>query len=190
MTLFLAGMAVFFGLHIYSAFRSREEGADIRKKMGSAKFMTVYSVISLAGFVAMVIGFGQARPGAILYSPPSWGVHVNMLFTLVALIAFVASQMPAGHIKKKLKHPMLVSIKLWALGHLLSNGETASVILFGAFLAYAVLDRIAVKRRGDLGAVNAVAKPMWDVAAVLIGLVIYGAFVMKLHGVLIGVPVI
>ena len=190
MTLFISGLVIFFGVHLFSAFRSRAEGADLRKKWGDAKFMGLISLISIVGFVLIVFGFGQARPSAVLYTPPSWGVHVNMLLMLLALIALTASQVPAGHIKKRLKHPMLVSIKLWALGHLLSNGELVSVLLFGAFLTYAVIDRIAVKRRGDMGAVDAVANPKWDMVAIFFGLAIYAAFVMKLHAVLIGVPVI
>lgn len=190
MTLFIAGIIIFFGVHFYSAFRSRKEGADLRKAWGDAKFMGVISLISIVGFVLMIIGFGQARPSAVLYTSPGWGVHANMVLMLFALIALIASQIPAGHIKKRLKHPMLVSIKLWALGHLLSNGELISVLLFGAFLAYAVIDRIAVKRRGDMGAVNAEAKLMWDIVAICVGLIIYAAFVVKLHALLMGVPVI
>lgn len=190
MTVFIAGLIIFFSVHFYAAFRSRKAGRDLRKKWGDAKFMGIVSILSIVGFVLLIMGFGQARPSAVLYTPPSWGVHVNMLLMVLALIALVASQVPAGHIKIRLKHPMLVSIKLWALGHLISNGELVSVMLFGAFLAYAVVDRIAVKRRGDMGATNTVAKPMWDLVAVTVGLGIYAAFVMKLHVWLIGVPII
>lgn len=190
MTLFIAGLLIFFGVHFYSTFRSRDDGNDLRQKWGDAKFMGLISVISIVGFVLIIIGFGQARPSAILYTPPSWGVHVNMLLMLLALIALIASQIPAGHIKKRLKHPMLVSIKLWALGHLLSNGELISVLLFGVFLSYAVIDRIAVKRRGDMGPINIVANPMWDMVAIFVGLAVYAAFVVKLHALLIGVPVV
>lgn len=190
MTLFISGLVLFFGLHLYSNFRSRETGRDLRKKLGEPRFMGLYSVAALAGFALIIIGFGATRPSAALYQPPIWGVHVNMLLMIFALIALIASQIPAGHIKAKLKHPMLVAVKLWALGHLLSNGELNSVILFTAFLAYAVLNRITVKRRGDTGPSGANVSAKWDVVAVIGGFAVYGLFVTKLHALLIGVPII
>ena len=65
---------------------------------------------------------------------------------LPAFIFIVAAYVP-GQIKEKLKHPFLVAIKTWALAHLIANGDLASIILFGSFLAYAVYDRITLKRR-------------------------------------------
>ncbi|HBN94351.1 MAG TPA: NnrU family protein, partial [Hyphomonas sp.] len=92
---------------------------------------------------------------------------------------------------KALKHPMLVAVKLWALGHLLANGEWNSIILFGSFLAYAVIDRIAVKKRGDNGPPGDVAvSNMGDIGALVIGTGVYVAFVFHLHQWLIGVPVV
>ena len=189
MNIFLLGLVIFFIPHLYSAFRSREEGRDRRKNMGENKYMGLYSVVALIGFVLMIKGFGDMRPSQVLYEAPSWGFHANTLLTPIALILFIASQFPAGHIKKRLKHPMLVSIKLWALGHLLSNGELNSVILFGAFLAFAVIDRIRVKRRGDMGAANAVATAKWDVIAVILGVSVTVLFVFYAHPKWIGVPV-
>lgn len=190
MTIFLIGLALFFGVHLYITFRNRAPDRDLRLKWGEAKYKGLISVVSIVGFICLVIGFGQARPSAALYTAPAWGTHVNMALMLFALIALLASQMPAGQIKMHLKHPMLVAIKLWAVGHLLSNGELVSVLLFGSFLAYAVIDRIALKRRGDMGPVGVVANPKWDVIAVLVGLALYVAFVLKLHIWLIGVPVV
>lgn len=190
MTLFIAGLVIFFGLHLFTSFRSRVPEQDIRKKWGEAKYMGLYSVISLIGFVLIVMGYGDMRPSTVLYTPPMWGAHINLLLMALALILFTASQMPAGHIKKTLKHPMLVSIKIWAIGHLLANGELNSVLLFGVFLAYAVISRIKAKRRGDMGAANAVPRPMWDLIAVFVGLGLYAAFALGLHGTLIGVDII
>ncbi len=190
MMLFLIGLVIFFGLHLYSALRSREPGKDIRTKMGQAKFMGLYSVAALGGFALIVTGYGAMRPSAILYTPPAWGAHLNLLLMMIALVMLMASQFPAGYIKNTLKHPMLIAVKIWALGHLLSNGELNSVLLFGAFLAYAVISRIAAKRRGDLGAANTVPSVKWDAAAVFVGLAVYSAFALKLHVLLIGVNII
>ena len=187
--LFLAGLALFFVPHFYTSFRSRAEGQDIRRKWGEAKYMGLYSLVSLAGFVLIIIGFGATRPSPVLFEAPLWGQHLNLILSSLALILIIASQFPAGHIKQKLKHPMLVGIKLWALGHLLSNGELNSVILFGLFLAYAVIDRIAVKRRGDFGPVGVKADAKFDILSLVIGGAVVLAFIVFVHPKWIGVPV-
>ena len=190
MTLFIAGLVIFFGTHLFSAIRSREPGKDLKQKLGYGPYMGLYSLVSIAGFVLICMGFGATRGAGMVYIAPDWGRHVNYALMVPALILLVASQMPAGHIKKLAKHPMLVAVKLWALGHLLSNGELNSVILFGAFLAYAVFDRIMVKRRGDTGpGPDIVAKPMFDVIAVVVGLVAYVAIAHYLHPILFGVAI-
>ena len=189
MTYLLAGLVLFFGPHLFSAFRSRAPGSDLRTKMGYGPYMGLYSLLTIAGFVLIIYGYGAMRPSAVIWVPPVWLKHVNMLFQLLALPIIVAAYMPAGHIKKTLKHPMLVAVKLWALGHLLANGELNSIILFGSFLAYGVIDRIAVKKRGDNGP-PADLKPnvMGDVLSVVVGLGVYAAIAFWLHPILFGVP--
>lgn len=188
MTLFILGLVVFFGLHIYSAVRSRDPEKDLRKRFGEGPYMGLYSVVSLIGFVMIIYGFGATRGAGILYVPPTWMAHINLVLTIPALILLVASQVPAGHIKKVSKHPMLVAIKLWAVGHLLANGELNSVLLFGSFLAYAIFDRIMVKRRGDNGpAPDLALKPAMDVISIVVGLGVWAALAFWLHPILFGV---
>lgn len=191
MTIYLAGLVIFFGLHLYSALRSRAPGSDIKEKMGYGPFMGLYSLVSIVGFVLIIYGYGATRGAGIIYTPPTWLAHINLVLTLPAMILLVASQVPAGRIKKATKHPMLVAIKLWALGHLLANGELNSVLLFGSFLAYAIFDRIMVKRRGDNGPGPDVAlNPTMDVIAVLGGVGVWAAIAMWLHPILFGVVAI
>lgn len=188
MTLFLIGLAVFFGLHIYSGLRSREPERDIKQRLGYGPFMGVYSLISIIGFVMIVYGFGATRGAGVLYTPPTGLAHINLVLTIPAMILLVASQVPAGHIKKATKHPMLLAIKLWALGHLLANDELNSVLLFGSFLAYAVFDRIMVKRRGDMGpGADVTVNPAMDGVAVIGGLGLWAAIALWLHPILFGV---
>lgn len=190
MTIFIAGLALFFGLHIFSAVRSRGAGSDLKVKLGYGPFMGLYSLISLIGFGLIIYGFGAARGAGILYSPPTWMAHINLVLTIPALILLVASQVPAGRIKKATKHPMLLAIKLWAFGHLLANGELNSVILFGSFLAYAVFDRIMVKRRGDTGpGPDTALNPMMDIVSIIVGIAAWAAIVLWLHPILFGVAV-
>jgi uncharacterized membrane protein len=191
MAILIAGIVVFFVVHLFSAVRSRAPDRDLRQKLGVGPYMGIYSLISLVGFGMIAYGYGAARPATILYTPPSWGAHVNLVLMLPALILLVAAQLPTGHMKKAVRHPMLVGVKIWAVGHLLANGDLASLILFLCFLAYAVFDRIMVKRRGDFGpGPDATTSVGADIAAVLIGSAVYVGFVLWLHEWLIGVPVI
>mgnify|MGYP003650320748 CR=1 FL=1 len=186
----ILGLVIFFGAHLFTTFRSREPGKDIKAKLGYGPYMGLYSLVSIAGFVLICWGFGATRDAGSLYMAPSWGRHVNLALMLPSLILLVASQLPTGAIKKAVKHPMLVAVKLWAFGHLLANGELNSVILFGSFLAYAVIDRIAVKKRGDNGpARDAAVSVMSDVGAVVIGGGLYVAILMWLHPILFGVAI-
>ena len=188
MTLLIAGLVIFFGIHLFSTFRSRESGKDIRARIGYGPYMGLYSLVSLAGFVMIVYGFGPARSAGILYAAPSWGQHANWALMVPALILLVASQIPAGHIKRVSKHPMLLAVKLWAVGHLLANGEVNSVLLFGAFLGYSVLSRIMAKRRGDNGpGPDAKISPMMDLIAVMVGIGVWAAIAIWLHPILFGV---
>ncbi len=188
MTYLVLGLVIFFGTHLFSAYRSREPGKDLRKKMGEGPYMGLYSLVSIAGFALIVWGFGAARPAQILYTPPAYLAHINLLLMAIAMILLAAAYLPTGRIKKAVKHPMLAAVKVWAFGHLLANGELNSVVLFGSFLAYAVLDRIAVKKRGDNGpGPDAAVNGMGDAGAVVVGLGAYAAILLWLHPVLFGV---
>ena len=153
--------------------------------------MGLFSLLSLAGLCLIIIGFDQTRGLASLYTPPAWAGIATLVLMWPALILLVASQMPTGLIRKMTRHPMLVAVKLWAFGHLLANGELNSVLLFGSFLAFAIIDRILVKRRGDHGPDPSLpSRPFIDVLAVLLGSGIWAGFILWWHPVLFGVPAI
>ncbi|MBN4055749.1 NnrU family protein [bacterium AH-315-J23] len=182
----IIGVIVFFATHLYSSFRSRAPGRDIKVRLGMMKYMGLYSIFSGAGFVLILWGYGLARPSASVYTPPDWGVHVNMAFMLPALILLLAAYGPRGYIKQMVKHPMLLSIMFWSVGHLLANGELNSVILFGSFLVYAIIDRFAVNGRVfPVKKITIIA----DLYAVIVGTAVYYLFVKHLHELTIGVPV-
>jgi len=123
-----------------------------------------------------------------VWSPPSFMRHITVGLMLFAVIFAVAAFIPS-HIKTRLKHPMLASIKTWALAHLLSNGDLGSILLFGGFLAWGVYARIAAKRRGDLGPKSAPAGWFNDVLVIALGVVVYLALGYAFHPAVIGVPV-
>jgi uncharacterized membrane protein len=180
------GLVIFLGVHSI-----RILAPDLRDRMvasmGASPWKIVYSLASLVGFALIVGGYAQARlEPVLLYNPPLWLRHVAALIMLPVFPLLVAAYLP-GRIKTAVKHPMLVATKAWAVAHLLVNGMLADVLLFGGFLAWAVLDRISVGKRPQ----SAVAKPTatWrnDIIAVVVGLVLYVFFVKWAHMHLIGV---
>lgn len=190
MLAFFAGLLVFFGTHYFTTFRSRDENS-LAARMGPGPYKGLYALLTGAGFVAMIWGYAMLKPWIPLAAPPFWTRHITMLLMLPAMILIVAAYMPpAGFIKKAAKHPMLAAIKLWALAHLISNWDVASIILFGAFLIYGVVDRIALKRRGDVGFANIKPNVLGDLLSIAVGLALYLLLVYELHYMLIGVDVL
>jgi len=181
MALFLIGLILFLGFHLV-----RVVAPGVRQgliaSMGVNGFRAAYSIATLLSLGLLIYGFGLARQETgVLYDPPVGLRHLTLLLMLIASIVLAAGFLPAGYI----------AIKIWALAHLLANGETVQVILFTAFLAWAVLLRISYKRRLRNGEITERAYKSWiyDVAAVVAGLAVYGLFFARLHLLLIGVPV-
>jgi uncharacterized membrane protein len=189
MLLMILGLVLFLGVHS-TRIVAPETRARFIAERGEGIWKGLYTVASIIGFVILVWGYGQARATApILYTPPVWMSHITLLLMVPAMILLVASQGPAGRIKAAVKHPMLLAVKIWALAHLLANGDLASLILFLAFLAWAIADRISEKKRLRAGITQPVVavSSRADAIAVVGGLILYGLFVWRLHLWLIGV---
>ena len=185
MGLLITGLVIFLGIHSIAIFapslRSR-----LLQTLGEGGWKGVYSVISLIGFVMIVHGFGLARQTPnVLYTPPHWMRHVTFFLMLPVFPLLLAAYLP-GRIKSATKHPMLAAVKFWALAHLLSNGTLADVVLFGGFLAWAVMDRISLKRRTQVLR-TAPAGRFNDPIAVILGLALYVFFILWAHLHLFGV---
>ncbi len=188
MPLLILGLVLFLGMHsvhmLAPGFRDR-----VVARIGLWPWKGLYSLVSIAGFVLIVIGFGMAHMDShLLYAPPPWLKHLNALFTLIAFVLFAAAYVPRNHLKAKIGHPMLAGVKLWALGHLLAIGFERDVVLFGAFLVWAVAD-FAVSRGRDraAGIVYPAGTAVGDVLAVVIGVAAWAIFAFLLHLRLIGV---
>ena len=182
---FLGGLIIFLGIHSV-----RIVAPQVRERFVShwneGRWKAAYSLVSVLALIWMVSGYTDAKIAlGTWWVPPVWTKHLAVLLMLPAFIALVAAYVPSK-IKARLKHPMLVGVKVWALAHLLANGMGVHVVLFGAFLAWAVMDRIAVKRRG---VPDPVAPSSWtgDLAAVGIGMGLWLAFLFGLHELLFGV---
>jgi uncharacterized membrane protein len=188
MTWLVLGLILFLGMHsvriVADSWRSARVAA-----LGLNSWKAIYSVVSVIGFVLIVWGYGAARAApVVLYAPPVWTRHVAALLTIPAFILLIAAYVPGTRIKRAVGHPMVAAVKLWALAHLLANGTLADLVLFGAFLAWAVANYISARRRDRAAGVVYVAGPlMRDVAAVVIGLAAWAVFAVWLHGAWIGV---
>lgn len=187
MTILLLGLVIFLGVHTLTTMRERR-GALIGR-FGENTYKGAYAIASLIGLALIFYGFGAYRAGGYIpvWSPPTWTRHLAIVLVFPAFIALAAAYAPAGKIKGALKHPMLVGVKIWALAHLIANGDLGSMILFGSLLGWSVFDRIKVKKRGDFGPSPA-AFGKGDVIALVAGTALYVALLL-LHPVLIGVSV-
>jgi len=191
MPLMVAGLALFLGLHSLPIVQSIRAG--LVRTVGDTPYRIVFSVLSLIGLILIAEGYKAWKyeaPGSmILWVSPTWLVHISLLLNLFAFVS-VAATYGKSHIKKAVNHPMILGVKIWAFAHLLANGDVASLVLFGGFLAWGVIDRISVKKREKAGLIAPTAfEPRWrdDAIAVTVGVVVYVLFVWKLHLWLIGV---
>lgn len=187
MTLFLVGLIGFLGVHLIQALAPGFRAKMIARLGGSEmQWKARYAVVSLIFFVLMILGYQDAQAATIFFGEPPQGMkHINSILIPIALVLAVAGSLPRGFITKTLKHPQLVGVKLWALGHLLVNWDLTSIIFFGAFLAWAVIVRISIKKRP-------VSEPkppsaLWDGIAVIAGFAITGWMMMGGHAALFNV---
>lgn len=180
------GLIIFLGIHSISIVALPQRDA-MASKLGYPGWKAVFSLVSVLGLYLIIVGYGAARMDpTVLYSPPFWMNHITILLMVPVFPLLLAAYLP-GRIKNTLKHPMLVAVKLWALSHLLANGMLADVVLFGAFLAWAVVDRISLKRRPSRPTPSAPAGRFNDVIAIVGGLGLYVIFLLWGHVHLIGV---
>ena len=188
MTYLILGLILFLGVH---SLRMVGEGwrTRARASAGEATFKGVYSVLSILGFALIVWGFGVARQSPVqLWSPPVAMRHVAALLTLVSFILLAAAYVPGNSIKARLHHPMVLGVKVWALAHLLANGNLAHGVLFGSFLVWAIWNFAASRRRDRLtGVTYPPGKGSATAITVVVGIAAWLAFALFLHGWLIGV---
>ncbi|MEM9387222.1 MAG: NnrU family protein [Pseudomonadota bacterium] len=186
MTILLIGLVLFLGVHSVSIFALPWRDAVVARH--AVLFKAGYGILSLVGLLLIIDGYGHSRlENAPLWAAPGFMRHLVALLMLPVFICFFASYFP-GRIKTALKHPQLVAVKLWAFSHLLVNSALPDLILFGSFLAWAVVDRISMKRRPVREPVlTAPASGLNDILLVVVGLTGYAGFAFWGHLALIGV---
>jgi uncharacterized membrane protein len=186
----ILGLVLFFGAHTLTTHREMRARV-VAGTGGEHVYKLVYSLVSLAALALIIWGFAHYRATEFwpIWTPPTFLKHLNIALMLPAVILVVAAYI-RGRIYAKVKHPMLAGVKLWAFGHLLANGDLGGIILFGSFLAWAVYDRISLKRRADAGAPPIPVGGLTnDLIAVVVGIVAYLALAFAFHPVVMGIPV-
>lgn len=188
MTILLLGLVIFLGVHSTRIVADGWRSAQIAR-IGPGPWKLGYTVLSLIGFYLLLWGYGAARQTpVVLWTPPVAMRHVAGLLTLIAFVLLAATYVPRNGIKARLHHPMVLSVKLWAFAHLLANGTLADVLLFGSFLAWAVLSFRAARRRDrEAGTRYPAGTAAGTLATVVVGSAAWALFAFRLHGWLIGV---
>jgi uncharacterized membrane protein len=183
MTILIVGLILFFAVHAIPL--SQTARASIVLRLGENGFKGMFSLISIAGFAAIVVGMKNA-PFEPLWSTPTSAARLANLTMPVAFCLLAAAYVP-NNFRRIVRNPMLSATLLWSLAHLLSNGDLASLMLFGSFGLFAIVDIVAVNRLSS--ATNVQRKPLYfDVLTVSIGLLAFWA-VRHYHGALFGTPV-
>ncbi|MCK9380681.1 MAG: NnrU family protein [Sulfuritalea sp.] len=188
MSFLILGLIVFLGTHSLRIFAGDWRDAQIAR-LGEMRWKGVYSLVSAVGLGLIIWGYGMARADSpMLWTTPIWTRHLAASLILPAFILLVAAYLPGSHIKALVGHPMVLGVKFWALAHLLVNGKLAAVVLFGAFLIWAVLDFVSARKR-DRAAGRTYPVVGWsrDAMAMAIGLVAWALFALYGHLWLIGV---
>ena len=182
------GLILFLGVH---SVRIVSDGWRARTlaRVGEHAWKGVYSLLSGLGLVLIVWGYGLARRApVVLWEPPPGMRHLAGLLTLAAFVGIAAAYVPRNAIKASLHHPMVLGVKVWALAHLLANGTLADVLLFGGFLAWAVFDFRAARRRDRAaGTVYPPGTPAGTATAIGVGIAVWAVFALWGHAALIGV---
>ena len=184
----ILGLIVFLGTHVFVTMRDRR--AAVVSRIGEWPYRGLFSLVSIVGILLIAYGFAAYRAAGMitLWYPPAWTRHIVEVLMWPASIMIAAAYIP-GNIKRVLKHPMLAGVKTWAFAHLCANGDLGGIILFGSVLAWAVYDRITLKRRTDPGAPPIpIGGTKNDIIAVIVGTIIYLALGFVFHSIVIGVP--
>jgi len=188
MTWLIVGLLVFLVPHSIGL-AAPQWRARYVARLGEKPWKGLYSLVSLAGFVLLIWGYGQARASPVtVFTPAAWTRHAAALLTVIAFVLIAAAYVPRTKIKAALGHPMTAGVALWAFAHLLANGQLHDVVLFGAFLVWSVATFVIRRSRdresGTTYPPGTVAK---DAIAIVAGIVVSVGFALFLHGPLIGV---
>ena len=198
MTWLLLGLVLFLGAHSTRMFADGWRTKTL-EAWGEKPFKGVLALVSLVGFYGLIVGYAQVQmEPVVIWQPPIATRHISVLLMLFASILLVAAYIPANHFKVRLGHPMVLSVKVWALAHLLANGNLADLLLFGAFLAWSVMNFKSARARDrakaesqalvlDESAQPALPKTSATLMTVVVGAGLWALITFVLHAKVVGV---
>ena len=184
MTLLVAGLALFLGIHLLPVVPPLRDALQAR--LGANGYRGAFTIASLAGVVLIVAGYRAAGRGDQLFAPMPAAVAIAPYAVTLSFVLFAAANMRT-HIRKALRHPMLLGVLIWAAVHLCANGDTRGTVLFGAFLVWALVDLVSAVSRHAVKEFEPAARQ--DVIAIATGVVL-ALVVMTFHRTLFGVAAV
>jgi uncharacterized membrane protein len=183
MTVMILGLGLWWASHLFPIFLPGRR-AEAVARFGEKRYKALFALVPLGAVVLMVVGFRQADFIAV-WSPPAWTVHLNNMLMLLAVFLIGAKDAKSGA-KHYIRHPMLAGVKVWALAHLLVNGDLAAIILFGGLLGWAVVAMIGSNRRDGAWVRPAKGDRAGLIRHGIIAVVVFAA-IAAVHGPLLGV---
>ncbi len=191
MTQLILGLILFLGAHSVRIWADGWRNQTI-EAYGEKTFKGVHALVSLLGFYLLIVGYGEARLETVaLWNPPVFTKHISILLMLFSSILLMAAYVPRNHLKMRLGHPMVLSVKVWALSHLLANGNLADLLLFGSFLMWAVLNFRSARARDRVMLAENQSTDQPKMLATLItlvgGMAIWALITFVLHAKVVGV---
>lgn len=191
MTQLILGLILFLGAHSVRIWADGWRNQTI-ETYGEKTFKGVHALVSLLGFYLLIVGYGEARLETVaLWNPPVFTKHISILLMLFSSILLMAAYVPRNHLKMRLGHPMVLSVKVWAFSHLLANGNLADLLLFGSFLMWAVLNFRSARARDRVLLAENQSTDQPKMLATLItlvgGMAIWALITFVLHAKVVGV---
>lgn len=188
MGILVIGLLLFLGVHSIRIVADPWRTA-MRARIGEGPWKGLYSLTSIVGFALIIWGYGLARrEPTLIWTPPVGIRHLTILLVAIAFILIAAAYVPGNRIKRVVGHPMAAGTAIWAFGHLLANGTANAVLLFAAFLVWAVASFLSGRHRDQAAGTAYPAGTLGrDVVTIVGGLVVWAVFGFLLHGALIGV---
>jgi len=184
MLMLVTGLILFLGIHLLPTLPGLRFA--LVQHWGEQRYKGAFSLVALAGLAFIVGGYAAAAPGARLFQPSPSAMALAPFAITLSFVLLAAANL-RSHIRRLLKHPLLIGVAIWAAVHLLVNGDTRSTVLFASILAYALVDFVSVVQRHATKLFAPSARH--DAIAVAAGIVAALA-VMALHRVLFGAAVV
>ena len=179
----IIGLLIFISIHMLPAYPARN---TLIEKFGENAYKGLFALIAALGLGLII--YGKAYSEFIpIWNPPAWSRHLTMLLALIATLFLVCSILP-NNLKNFLRHPMLLAVIIWGIGHLIVNGDLASIILFASLVIFSALKIISLNKRQQFSATEKVTAA-WNTTTLVAGIGLYGFFVY-FHQYIAGVPLL